>query len=302
MQYAVSVDRVSFADLNRHPLLPAALLRRIESSDPLLTSVTVEGAGWSIDASKWIGPRRVVILADALRLNTYITSLSLAGHKLGSDGLKTLMEGVTRLTGLFSLNLSSNNLTVDDGARLCCAAAAAGLTALQKLNLEGNGFDAASLVRCDEWAALRLPQPPDEVTRQGFDALIQYLLSEDKVATNSIRIFVVGESTVRCFTVYCCLLLIFLYPMLHSQQISLIFTLFYERWLAYCSCEFVDLSLPAQLTSCPTDGQDFACARAHVVFLHVRAYTSGRPNRWYRPLRSAVAGGQSAESKKNDFC
>jgi hypothetical protein len=44
MQYAVSEDRVSFADSNRHPLLPAALLRRIESSDSSLTSVEIEGA------------------------------------------------------------------------------------------------------------------------------------------------------------------------------------------------------------------------------------------------------------------
>jgi hypothetical protein len=233
-------------------LLPAALLRRIESSDPSLTSVSISGNRWSVDDSKYIGPRRIVGLADALRLNTCITSLNLAGNKLGSDGVRTLMRGVTALTGLTSLNLSYNELsaddctredligltsfdltandssdsmnyvvdglrfctnltavnlsfnqlTADDGARFCSAAMAAGLTVLQKLNLEGNGFDATSLVRCDAWAALNLPQPPDEVTRQGFDALIQYLLSEDKVATNSIRIFVVGESTVRCYSLF----------------------------------------------------------------------------------------------------
>lgn len=109
------------------------------------------------------------------------------------------MEGVTRLTGLISLNLYSNNLTSDDAARLISAAAAAGFMSLQKLNLLGNLFDTASVVQCEAWRMLSLPQPPHEVVRQGFDSLIQYLLSEDKVATNTIRIFVVGESTVRLF-------------------------------------------------------------------------------------------------------
>ncbi len=153
MQYAVSVDRVSFADLNRHPLLPAALLRRIEASDPLLTSVTIDGDRWIDDASKWIGPHCVVSLADALHLNTCITSLSLAGHKLGSDGLKTLMAAVTRLTGLTSLNISRNELSADDCALVCGAAAGAGMTQLCALEAEGNEFSAASVVGCEGWRA-----------------------------------------------------------------------------------------------------------------------------------------------------
>ena len=94
MQYALSVDRASFADFNRHPLLPSVLLRRIESSDPSLTSVTISRSTNGLsdksdkDASKYIGPRLVAGLADALLLNTCITSLNLAGNKLGSAGLK----------------------------------------------------------------------------------------------------------------------------------------------------------------------------------------------------------------------
>ena len=114
------------------------------------------------------------------------------------------MGGVTRLTGLTSLNLGRNELSADDGARVCGAAAAAGMPALQRLDFEGNGFKASSVVDCDEWRRLGLPQPPDEIVRQGFDSLIQYLLSENKVATNAIRIFVVGESTVRSFTACGC--------------------------------------------------------------------------------------------------
>jgi hypothetical protein len=126
----------------------------------------------------------------------------MAGNKLGSGGLRTLMGGVTRLTGLTSLDLGSNQLCADDGAYVCSAAAAAGMSVLQKLFLSGNGFNALSVVDCEGWRNLGLPQPPDEIIRQGFDSLLQYLLSENKVATNAIRIFVVGESTVRGFSVF----------------------------------------------------------------------------------------------------
>ena len=112
------------------------------------------------------------------------------------------MGGVTRLTGLTSLDLGSNQLCADDGAYVCSAAAAAGMSVLQKLFLSGNGFNALSVVDCEGWRNLGLPQPPDEIIRQGFDSLLQYLLSENKVATNAIRIFVVGESTVRGFSVF----------------------------------------------------------------------------------------------------
>ena len=73
------------------------------------------------------------------------------------------------------------------------------MTQLHELKLEGNGFAAGSVVGCDAWRDIGIPQPPNEIIRGGFNSLIQYIFSEDKVATNAIRIFVVGESTVRCF-------------------------------------------------------------------------------------------------------
>jgi len=225
MQYAVSGDCAAFA-ARYHPLLPGALLRRIESSDPSLTSLEIKGSFSSSDASMFMGSSRVVGLAEALLLNTCIKSLNLAGNKLGAVGLRSVMGAVTHLTALTSLDLSSNlmfssgtsdftlhfthfsalaylnlfnnELSANDGAFICSAAASSGLTSLHRLNLEGNGFNASSVVGCDAWRDLGLPHPPDEIIRKGFDSLIQYLLSEDKVATNAIRIFVVGESTVRC--------------------------------------------------------------------------------------------------------
>ena len=211
LQYSVSRDRTALADGHRHPLLPVALLRRIENSDPSLTSLEIKGNSFggassfqitgsyrSSDSSKFIGSSRVLGLAEALSLNTCITSLNLAGNKLGAVGLRTLMGAVTHLTALTSLDLSRNELSVDDGARICGAAAAGGMTQLQVLELEGNGFSASSVVGSDAWRQLRLPQPPTEITRRNdFSLLIQYLLSEDKEATKAIRFFVVGESTVR---------------------------------------------------------------------------------------------------------
>ena len=107
------------------------------------------------------------------------------------------MGSVTHLTALTSLDLSRNELSVDDGARICDAAAAGGMTQLQVLELGGIEISASSVVGSDAWKELGLPRPPDEILRQSSCALlVQYLLSEDKAACRSIRIFVVGESTV----------------------------------------------------------------------------------------------------------
>ena len=156
----------------------------------------------NLDASSnGLSPEGAAHVANALVHLTAIGSLNMSDNKLGSGGLRTLMGGVTRLTGLTSLDLGSNELSADDGAYVC-GAVAAGMPVLQKLSLLGNGFNCSSVVDCHEWRTLGLPQPPDEVVRQGFDSLLQYLLSENKFATNAIRIFVVGESTVRCFQVF----------------------------------------------------------------------------------------------------
>jgi hypothetical protein len=42
-----------------------------------------------------------------------LKGMNVAGNWLGSAGLRTLMEGVTRLTGLTSLNLGRNELSAD---------------------------------------------------------------------------------------------------------------------------------------------------------------------------------------------
>jgi hypothetical protein len=138
-----------------------------------------------------------MLLVPSMMHLTCITSLNFSDNQLGSGGLAALLPALTHLTALTSLDLRYNTLTAEDGARVCGAAAAAGMTRLQRLELEYMIGFCASSVGCSAWGQLGLPQPPDEIINRGYSALIQYMLSEDKIASNAIRMFVVGESTVR---------------------------------------------------------------------------------------------------------
>jgi hypothetical protein len=106
---------------------------------------------------------------------------------------------------LEELDLKDNRLNADDGARICGAAAVAGMTRLKMLDLQENNFFAPDIVSSEAWRELNLPQPPDEILRRNRSLhnivpLLLYLLSQDKVACHTIRMFVVGESLVRaCF-------------------------------------------------------------------------------------------------------
>jgi len=227
VQYLTSSDRAAFAAAYPHPDLPQELLQRIENSDPALTELEIREKSNFKEA----GCR---ILARALSLNTCITSLDLGGTSvtpagaallfpalmhltamtylnlgdtdLHSSGASHLCRALAHLTAMTELWLGGNELTADDGARICGAAAAAGMTRLKVLDLSynpsiENAFSASSVVGCGAWRQLNLPQPPDEIVRQcssgDYYPLVSYLLSEDKVASHAIRIFVVGESTVR---------------------------------------------------------------------------------------------------------
>jgi hypothetical protein len=102
------------------------------------------------------------------------------------------MGGVTRLTGLTSLNLGRNELSADDGARVCGAAAAAGMTLLAALELEGNRFTAASVVGCEGWREAGLPPAAEYFCSalsgsKGYSLLIQYAVSRDRAAFAAFR-------------------------------------------------------------------------------------------------------------------
>jgi hypothetical protein len=136
-----------------------------------------------------------------------MTYLDLAGTGLGSSGASLFCTALTHLTAMTTFYLYSNQLTADDGARICGAAAAAGMTRLKTLDLScnptrENAFSASSVVGCGAWRQLNLPQPPDEIVRKcsglysNFTPLVSYLLSDDKVSCHALRIFVVGDSKV----------------------------------------------------------------------------------------------------------
>jgi hypothetical protein len=137
----------------------AQLLQRIKTSDPTLTKLRITSKSSCNEAA-------CGVLAHALSLNTCITSLNLQGTRFGNAGACVLFPAITHLTGmtylnlritdfgdsgarhicstlphltaLTELNLSLNNvLTEHDGAAIISAAAAAGMTRLQILNLKG---------------------------------------------------------------------------------------------------------------------------------------------------------------------
>ena len=137
----------------------AQLLQRIKTSDPTLTKLRITSKSSCNEAA-------CGVLAHALSLNTCITSLNLQGTRFGNAGACVLFSAITHLTGmtylnlritdfgnsgarhlcstlphltaLTELNLSLNNvLTEHDGAAIISAAAAAGMTRLQILNLNG---------------------------------------------------------------------------------------------------------------------------------------------------------------------
>jgi hypothetical protein len=197
IQFLLSGDRDDFAALY-HPLLPVELIERIENSDPSLTNLEIIG-DYEADSSEtttFLGARGGRSLARSLSLNSCITSLNLSGNHLGSDGLDALLPAIAHLTGMTSLDLSWNYLNANDVAHLCGAVAAAGMTGLH-LELRDQTFFTSSVVQSDKWKELELPQPPSEIVRKGCDALIQYLISEDKVECRAIRMFFIGDSLVR---------------------------------------------------------------------------------------------------------
>jgi hypothetical protein len=132
-------------------------------------------------------------------------SVSLSGTGIGKDGASHLCSVLTHLTAVTELHLGGNHLSADDGARICAAAAAAGMTNLKVLNLIENGFTASDVVACGAWRQLNMPQLPDEVVKKcsagsnvlNLSFIVSYLRGTDKVASYTIRMFVVGESTVR---------------------------------------------------------------------------------------------------------
>ncbi len=71
-------------------------------------------------------------------------------------------------------------------------------TQLRDLRLDGNGISPTDVVSSETWKQLNFHRPPDEILKGGFMSLLHYISSEDEIAVNEVRFFVIGESTVRC--------------------------------------------------------------------------------------------------------
>ncbi len=195
-----------------HPDLPLSMLRNIEASHPVLTTLDLH----CCTNFEQAGCR---ILARALSLNSRITALSLADTKIGAEGAAVLFPALAhlatlnslcltgthlhssgaahlcsalgRLTALTHLFLFCNQLTADDGARICGVAAAAAVTRLRALVLGGNGFSVTDVVGCGTWRRARLPPPPVHLQHKcgcnfswSAEPLVSFLVTEDDAAFN----------------------------------------------------------------------------------------------------------------------
>ena len=135
-------------------------------------------------------------LARALSRSSSIKSLSLTGNQL-RESAADIVSSVVHLSGLTCLNLRRNDVCADTAARMLGSIAAAGLTQLHTLRLDG--LSSSAVVSSVAWNDLKLPRPPDEILKNNdLMTLLQYILSDDKIAINAIRLFVIGDSTVRC--------------------------------------------------------------------------------------------------------
>ena len=180
------------------------LLKLIENSHPAHSEIMIYGHKFKEGESE--------SLALALSLNTCIVSFRLHCCHFEGRAFDALLPALTHLSTLTELDLVCN-LTADDGVHILAAAAAAGMTQLQHLYL--SDLSPPDVVECREWNQLNLPLPPDEIVSKCrfqeiknsphrrtlfsflYSPLLSYLLSDKKVAAYSIRLFLIGESTVR---------------------------------------------------------------------------------------------------------
>lgn len=201
VHFMMSNDKAAFLE-SYHPDLPLKLLQRIERSDPKLTKLDMRQKellehGWRI-------------LARSISLNTCITSLNLQGTNIG-PGAALLIPAVAHLTAMTDINLgwslpySGTKLNEDDGARIFCAAAAAGMTRLKTLDLSAHDLTPYSFTGCETWMQLKLPQKlPDDFFvncmeykynngqwhwNYDYARFVSYLANEDDGALNRAMLF-----------------------------------------------------------------------------------------------------------------
>jgi hypothetical protein len=106
----------------------------------------------------------------------YLTALTYLNIRESDVDLTLVCKTLKYLTALTHLNVCYETKTADDAARICNAAAAAGLTQLKRLLLgeskcvHGMGncgeYELSDIVECEAWKQLKLPQPPREILEQ----------------------------------------------------------------------------------------------------------------------------------------
>jgi GTPase SAR1 family protein len=146
----------------------------------------------------FMGDQGVHFVSTVIMHSTALTSLSLQRNELSSAGLAVVLSSLTNLTSLTKLDVSLNNCDDDDWSLVFKTLSSSWMPRLSDLRV--GPTRPHLIVKSAAWHMLKLPVPPDEVLAKvaysdsNYILLLKYIMSENKIISNAMRIFVIGDA------------------------------------------------------------------------------------------------------------
>jgi len=135
-----------------------------------------------------IGDPGCCALAGALPHLSVLQQLSLSRNAIGASGCCALAGALPHLSALQLLDFGFNKA---DAASVCCLVPPLIYKPqLSKVNLS---HQPSSCVRCEAWLQAGLTVPPDEIVREGWAAVLQFLRAGNTVAVHELRLMLIGD-------------------------------------------------------------------------------------------------------------